>query len=167
MIETILAVGAILLILNVIGLHGFYVFKAKGRLAAEISKLPENLEIVIQKRNDALKAVRTSSKKISFELAACTLKLSELLADEREDLWNKVSPQRFDVTKSWYRGFQTWNLAIAEQGNGARFVGVMFIIFAVSTIWGILGAIIWSLMASQFEAQLGSIMNEKQNSKAA
>lgn len=162
MIETILAIGAILLILNVIGLHGFYVFKAKERLDAELSKLSDNLENVVQKRNEALKEVRKSGKKISFELAASTLKLSELLADEKEDLWNVVSPQRFDITKTWYRGFQTWNLAIASQGVGARIVGIGFILLAVTTFWGIVGAIVWAFMASQFETQLGSILKERQ-----
>jgi hypothetical protein len=161
MIESILAIGAVLLILNVIGLHGFYVFKAKGRLESEIAKLPDDMESVVQMRNDALKAVRKSGKKISFELAASTLKLSELLADEKEDLWNVVSPQRFDITKTWYRGFQTWNLAIAGQGVGARITGIAFILFAVTTLWGIVGAVVWALMASQFEAHIGAILKER------
>ena len=161
MIESIFAIGAVLLILNVIGLHGFYVFKAKGRLESEIAKLPDDLEGVVQRRNDALKAVRKSGKKISFELAASTLKLSELLADENEDLWNVVSPQRFEMTKAWYRGFWIWNLGIAGQGLGARIAGITFILFAVTTLWGIVGAVVWALMASQFEAQLGTILNER------
>lgn len=167
MIEKILALGLVLALLNVIVLHVFYVMKASKQLDQEINALSNNLEAVIIKRSDALRSVRKSGKKVSFALAASTLKLSELLADEREDLWNVVSLQRFDITKTWYRGFQTWNLAIAEQGFGARITGIAFILFAVTTLWGIVGAVVWALMASQFEAQLGTIMKERGIPKAA
>ena len=162
MTEKILVIGAVLFLLNLVFMHGYFFFKAKRRLEDEINSLPNDAEAVILKRSAELKNVRKTGKKISFELAASTLKLSDLLADEKEDLWNVVSPQRFDITKTWYRGFQTWNLAIASQGVGARIVGISFILFAVTTFWGIVGAIVWAFMASQFEAQLGSILKERQ-----
>jgi len=155
----------VLILLNLVFMHGYFFFKAKRRLEDEINSLPNDAEAVIQKRSAELKNVRKTGRKISFELAASTLKLSELLADEKEDLWNVVSPHRFDIAKTWYRGFQIWNLAIADQGVGARIVGIGFILFAVTTFWGIVGVILWSFVASQFETQLGVILEKKSSEK--
>ena len=82
MTEKILAIGAVLLLLNVIFIHGYFFFKAKLRLEGEINSLPNDAEAVIQKRSAELKNVRKNGKKISFELAASKVKKYKALLQD-------------------------------------------------------------------------------------
>jgi hypothetical protein len=162
----ILMATAVLLLINIIGIHIYFVIKAKKRLDLEIAALPNEIGLIVERRSEAIKSVRKSGKKLSFELAAATLKLSDAICDEKEDLWNVASPQRFDASKSWYRSFQIWKLSFNSQGFGAFAIGICVAILLVTT-WTIVFALLGAFMESHFEAQMGAILKERELKQAA
>jgi hypothetical protein len=147
-----------LIVLNLFAAHIYFNWQARKKLESIISNLPTDLDELLIKRREELKAVRKTNQKTSYQLAALNIKLCEILLEESEDLYNQLSPARFVQMREIYKFYQSEVLGIYQSGTAAKIINLCLIFLVLPIIWILAIFAIFFFVATQYENNLGKVL---------